>query len=104
MSVIVPLVFYGVLAFGAFLVVSCIWGLIAYFQEQRKLTAAWREYDELVYKHGYDAKEHCPHRVVEFGQTGVAGVITMTTKWCKTCKKHLGSAKLVESFWGNRWE
>ena len=32
-------------------------------------------------KYGYIAgREHCPHRVVEFGQTGVPGVVTLTTK------------------------
>jgi hypothetical protein len=71
----------------------------------KKLEAARAEYAEIEKKYGYIAgREHCPHRVVEFGQTGVPGVVTLTTKWCKVCKKHLGSAKLKTSIFGNRWE
>ncbi len=104
MKVLVPLVVYALIALAVLFVCGLLWALVAYINEQRKLTAAFREYDEIVEKYGYDAKEHCPHRVIQFGQTGVAGVVTVTTKWCKTCGKHLGSAKLVESVWGNRWE
>lgn len=97
-------VVYGALALVAFLVGSAAYVGIAYVMKERELDAAWKEYDALIGKYGSKARDFCPHRVVEFGQTGVAGVVTMTTKWCKTCKKHLGSAKLVESFFGNRWE
>lgn len=103
MRIIVPVVFYLLIAAGVVFVCGLIWGLIAYIKEQRALSAAWREYCDLQNRYGDEAKEHCPHRVIEFGQTGVAGVVTVTTKWCKTCRKHLGSAKLVESMWGNYW-
>jgi hypothetical protein len=103
MKVLVPAVFYLILAAGAVFVCGLLWGLIAYLREQRALSASWREYRDLQDRYGDEAKERCPHRVVEFGQTGVAGVVTMTTKWCKTCRKHLGSAELVESIWGNYW-
>ena len=92
------------IALAGLLVGVCLYAAARYFSKERKLAAAWREYDEILRAHGSQAKELCPHRLVEFGQTGVAGVVTMTTKWCRTCKKHLGAAKLVESFWGNRWE
>lgn len=69
----------------------------------RKLDRARREYREIQNAHGYDAREHCPHRVQTLGQTGVPGVVTMTTKWCRVCGKCLGPARLKESIFGNRW-
>lgn len=97
-------IIYGAIALVGLFVAAVIYAGVAYIMDGRKLEAAWKEYDALVLEHGSNAREFCPHRVVEFGQTGVPGVVTMTTKWCKTCKKHLGSAKLVESIFGNSWE
>ena len=70
----------------------------------RKLERARREFREIQNAHPYDAREHCPHRVHTLGQTGVPGVVTMTTKWCRICGACLGPAKLRESVFGNRWE
>lgn len=71
----------------------------------KKLEAAREEYLELEKKFGYiKAREHCLHKAIEFGQTGASGVVTVTTKWCKVCKKNLGSAHLKKSLFGNRWE
>jgi hypothetical protein len=72
--------------------------------EWKKLKAAENEYLEISKKYGYvKAPDHCTHRIVEFSQTGIVGVVTMTTKWCKVCRKNLGPAKLKESIFGNRW-
>ena len=72
--------------------------------EYRRLAAARREYGEIEKQYGHiTGREHCPHKVVQFGQTGTAGVITLTTKWCKVCGKNLGPATLKKSFFGNRW-
>jgi hypothetical protein len=74
-------------------------------RKDRQLQAYRKEYDELEQKYGYvRAREHCPHRAFTFSQTGIPGVVTMTTKWCKICGKDLGPAHLKESPWGNRWE
>jgi hypothetical protein len=74
-------------------------------RKDRQLQAYRNEYGELLKKYGYvQSREHCPHRAVTFSQTGIPGVVTMTTKWCKICGKDLGAAHLKESVWGNRWE
>ena len=73
--------------------------------KRKKLGDAFKEYDELVEKYGYlKAREYCPHKVIEFGQTGIPGVVTTTTKWCKVCHAYIGPAKLKTSIFGNRWE
>ena len=70
-----------------------------------KLEVARKEYVEIEKQYGsIRGRDHCPHKVVSFGQTGVPGVVTMTTKWCKVCGKNLGPAKLKTSMFGNRWE
>lgn len=95
---------YGAIALAALFIGALVYGGVAYIMESRKLNAAWKEYDALQLRHGSDVRDVCPHRVVVIGQSGVPGVVTMTNKWCKTCKKDLGPAKLVESIFGNRWE
>ena len=73
-------------------------------RDRAKLSAARAEYEEIQKKyHTADAREYCPHRLVEFGQTGVSGVVTMTTKWCRVCGKYLGPATLKTSIFGNKW-
>jgi hypothetical protein len=89
----------------AFFAVVALVGRIQKNRQWKKLEIARAEYAEIEKKYGYIAgREHCPHRVVEFGQTGVPGVVTMTTKWCKVCRRNLGAVKLKQSMFGNRWE
>jgi len=89
----------------AFFVVAAVIERLIKNRHLKKLEIARAEYFEIEKKYGYIAgREHCPHRVVEFGQTGVPGVVTMTTKWCQVCRKKLGAAKLKTSIFGNRWE
>jgi len=74
-------------------------------RESKKLRAARQEYLEIEQKYGYaGAREHCPHKVIEIGQTGVPGVVTVTSKWCRVCGKNLGPATLKTSILRNRWE
>jgi hypothetical protein len=55
-------------------------------RQGKKFAAAKAEFDVLEQKHGfYKAKELCPHRVTVDGQSGVPGVVTLRTKWCKVC-------------------
>jgi hypothetical protein len=104
MIYLVYLVIYGGFAFVVLIVASLIWTFISSIRQRSKLDAARREYQELYIEHGYSAKDHCPHRVVEIGQIE-AGVITMATKWCACCRKNLGPATLSKSFiLGNRWK
>jgi hypothetical protein len=90
----------------AFCVLLAVLDRIATRLAWTKLSAARSEYAVIVEKYGASAaRDHCPHRVLEFAQTGVPGVITTTTKWCKVCGKHLGSAQLKTSIFGTRrWE
>lgn len=97
-------IIYGAIALAALFIGSMIYAGVAYVMESRKFDAAWKEYDALLREHGSSARDFCPHRVVVIGQSGVPGVVTMTNKWCKTCKRDLGPAKLVESIFGNGWE
>lgn len=70
-----------------------------------RLNAARREYEKNEYALGKNAaRAQCKHEFIQFGQTGVPGVITLTTKWCRVCRKDLGPAKLKESIFGNHWE
>lgn len=90
---------------AGFLILLIIIVKAAARRKDRQLQAYRKEYDELEQKYGYiRAREHCPHRAFTFSQTGIPGVVTMTTKWCKICGKDLGPAHLKESVWGNRWE
>ncbi|MEK7449680.1 MAG: hypothetical protein AAB019_09375 [Planctomycetota bacterium] len=74
-------------------------------RERKRIEDAFKEYDELVKKYGsFKAREHCLHKVIKFEQTGIPGVVTTTTKWCKVCHEYLGPAKLKTSIFGNRWE
>jgi hypothetical protein len=83
---------------------ASIVGHVVSNMEWKKLKAAENEYLEIAKNYGsVNAREHCPHRIVEFSQTGIVGVVTLTTKWCKICGKNLGPAKLKESIFGNRW-
>ena len=72
--------------------------------ESRNLKAALWEHYELERRLGAGkARELCAHRYVTFGQTGVPGVVTMTSKWCRVCGSHLGPAKLKDSLFGGTW-
>jgi hypothetical protein len=88
-----------------FVIVVAIVNKLRSNRQWKKLKAAEKEYREIVQKYGsINAREHCPHKVVQFGQTGVPGVVTVTTKWCKVCGKNLGSATLKTSIFGNKWK
>ena len=67
-----------------------------------KLESARKEYDKLLQTHGYDAREHCLHKVVQFSQQDF-GVVSFTNKWCSVCGKDLGPATLKKSIFGNSW-
>jgi hypothetical protein len=74
-------------------------------RKSTKLKEARDEYGKNEYALGKDAaRAQCKHEFIQFGQTGVPGVITLTTKWCLVCRKDLGPAKLKESIFGNHWE
>jgi hypothetical protein len=67
--------------------------------------AARRAYEEDAYKNGPTAaKSRCAHAFVTFSQSGIPGIVTVTKKWCAVCRSDLGPAKLVEGWFGNRWE
>jgi hypothetical protein len=52
-----------------------------------KLKEARHEYEKNEYALGRDAaRAQCRHEFTQFGQTGVPGVITLTTKWCRVCR------------------
>ena len=73
--------------------------------ERRKVAAARDAFERERSKIGRQAAlAKCAHAFVEFGQTGIPGVVTMTTKWCRVCGANLGPAKLRESIFGDRWE
>ena len=82
--------------------------VIAVMRSNRKaarLEAARREYEANEYALGREAaRAQCKHEFIQFGQTGVPGVITLTTKWCLACRANLGPAKLKESIFGNSWQ
>ena len=104
MQYLVYLFIYAGLAIALLFVFSLIWAGVTVIQQRRKLDSAWREYREIQEKYGDSAKDHCPHRLFEIGQVE-AGVITLSTKWCRTCKKDLGPAKLTKSLiFGNKWD
>jgi hypothetical protein len=66
--------------------------------------AARRAYELDEYKNGPTAaRSRCAHAFVAFTQTGIPGMVTMTKKWCAVCRMDLGSAKLVDSIFGNFW-
>jgi hypothetical protein len=99
-----PLLYAFGFIFAFFVVLRIIDG-INKKRAWKKLDAAREEFAEIAKEYGtIRGRDHCPHKVVTFGQTGVPGVVTMTTKWCNVCGKHLGSAKLKTSMFGNRWE
>lgn len=105
---VASIVIYVVTYAGAglvFLFVAAIpYTVVCAILNRRKLDAARREYQDIQTKHGYSAREHCPHRVIEVVDTDYI-VFTASNKWCKICGKDLGPAKLKKSFlWGNRWE
>jgi hypothetical protein len=102
-AVVVTVVLAGAACFVALLVATIPITIVESILERRKLDAATREYQELQVKHGFAAKDHCPHRVFTIGQTDYV-VLTATDKWCKVCGKHLGPATLKKGFWKNRWE
>ena len=88
-----------------FFIVVGIVDKISRNREWKKLQNAREEYAEIEKKYGHiNSREHCPHKMVAFGQTGVPGVVTMTTKWCKVCGKNLGPATLKTSIFGNKWK
>ena len=92
-----------VLAFLILMVVLTIIGLIVKGFQDRKDYAAKQEIQKIQREHPFDYEERCPHRAFEIGQTGVQGLIVLTTKWCKYCGKSLGPAKLKWSIFGRRW-
>lgn len=70
-----------------------------------RLEEARRKYEKNEYALGREAaRAQCKHEFIQLGQTGVPGVITLTTKWCRVCGADLGPAKLKESIFGNHWE
>ena len=70
-----------------------------------RLAAARDAYQRDEFKLGRtSARRKCGHEFMQFGQTGIPGIATMTTKWCRVCGQNLGPAKLKKSFFGNRWE
>ncbi|RDD81526.1 hypothetical protein DVJ77_10110 [Dyella tabacisoli] len=70
-----------------------------------RLAEARNEYDKNVYALGtVAARAQCKHEFIQLGQTGVPGVITLTTRWCRVCGEDLGSAKLKRSIFGSHWE
>jgi hypothetical protein len=74
-------------------------------RERARLKAARDAYQRDEHELGREAaRGKCSHASVQFGQTGVPGVATATTKWCRVCGAALGPAKLKESVFGNRWE
>src|SRR4030042_544668 len=88
-----------------FFVIVWVVGIISASREHKKLQEARKEYTEIEKQYGYlEGREHCPHKYIEFSQTGITGVVTTTTKWCKVCGKHLGAARLKTSIFGNKWE
>lgn len=102
-AVVVTVVLVGAACFVALLVISIPVAIIVGTRDRRKLAAAILEFQDLQVKHGSSAKDHCPHRVFTVGQTDYV-VLAATDKWCKACGKHLGTATLKKSIWGNRWE
>jgi hypothetical protein len=102
-AVVVTVVLVGVACFVVLLVAWIPVAIISAILDRRKFAAAVREFQDLQVKHGSSAKDHCPHRVFTVGHTDYV-VLTASDKWCKVCGKHLGSATLKKSIWGNRWE
>lgn len=80
-----------------------VWYIVVRISATR-LDRARAEYRELQKQYGSSAPAYCPHRYISLSQTGVPGVVSMTHKWCRICGKHVGTAKLKESIFGNRWE
>jgi energy-coupling factor transporter transmembrane protein EcfT len=89
--------------FGFFVLLGLVIAFVSSFLSNRQENKLRDEFQKLQLMHGYNAREHCPHRMVTFSQTGVASVLTFTHKGCKICGKNLGPAKLKESIFGNRW-
>jgi hypothetical protein len=74
-------------------------------RERKRLAAARDAYERAEFQLGREAaRKSCAHVFTQFGQTGIPGVVTTTTKWCRVCGANLGPAKLKESIFGNRWE
>jgi hypothetical protein len=73
-------------------------------RERARLKALRDAYERDEHALGREAaRKKCAHAFVQFGQTGIPGVATATTKWCRVCGAALGPAKLKESIFGNRW-
>lgn len=87
---------------GSIILIIIVVMIIGNYLGDRRLQSAREEYYEIQKEHGYNAREHCPHRLFSLSQTD-AGVMTMTDKWCKVCGKHLGPATLKRSIFGNKW-
>jgi hypothetical protein len=102
-AVVVNVVLVGAACFVIVLVAWIPVAIVGAILDRRKLAAAVREFQDLQVKHGYSARDHCPHRVFTVGHTDYV-VLTASDKWCRVCGKHLGSATLKKSIWGNRWE
>lgn len=87
-------------------VVVYIVGLASFVARQnRKIDEAREGYSKILAKYGtIEGQKRCPHEFTQFGQTGVPGVTTMTTKWCRICGAYLGPATLKRSIFGNYWE
>lgn len=70
-----------------------------------RLRRARTEYAALESQYGVVvARARCPHRMFQLSQTGVPGVVTLTTKWCLLCGRNIGSARLRRTWYGHRWE
>lgn len=90
---------------AALLIVTVIAGVsVLDARERARLKAARDAYERDEHALGRAAaRQKCAHAFVQFGQTGIPGVVTATTKWCRVCGAPLGPAKLKESIFGNRW-
>ena len=88
-----------------FLLVLAVGASVRNARAREALKEARDAYERDEHELGRDpARKKCAHSFVQFGQTGVPGVATATTKWCRVCGASLGPAKLKESIFGNRWE
>lgn len=88
-----------------FIVLVIVIAVMRSNRQRARFEEARREYYKNEDAHGMEAaRAQCKHEFTQFGQTGVSGVVTMTTKWCRVCGADLGPAKLKESIFGNHWE
>ena len=90
----------GIAVFYGIIIVA---GLLMQVIDGRRMDRALAEFREIELAHPYSARDHCPHRMVRLGQSGVPGVVAMTTKWCRVCRASLGPATLKRGLFGSYW-